>query len=74
MKNFGSILAFIALSASVVSARVVVVPNEAGVEARSPYPQTDHGVYVREESKKGKDSGVNGTSLPRTSHLFETNL
>jgi hypothetical protein len=36
MKNFGSVLAFIALSASVVSARAL--PAENGVEARAPHP------------------------------------
>lgn len=36
MKNFGSILAFIAVSATFVSGRAL--PIEKGVEARAPYP------------------------------------
>ena len=36
MKNFGSILAFLALSATVVSGRALPVEN--GLEARAPYP------------------------------------
>jgi hypothetical protein len=36
MKNFGSILAFLAVSATIVSGRAL--PVEKGVEARAPYP------------------------------------
>ena len=36
MKNFGSILAFLAVSATVVSGRALPVEN--GLEARAPYP------------------------------------
>jgi len=56
MKNFGSILAFIALTAGVVSARAV--PNEDSVQARAPYPYTNVGLNSR-EPKKGKDEGNN---------------
>ena len=58
MKNFGSILAFFAISATVVSARAL--PADGSVQARSPYPYTDAAeVYSREPKKgrKGKNAG-----------------
>ncbi len=78
MKNFASILTFIAISASVVSSRALPVPGTA-IQARGPYPVgntsssivvlrsklmiTDEGVYAR-SPKKNKTEGGAAAGMP----------
>jgi hypothetical protein len=58
MKNFGSILTFIAISASVVSARALPASGDS-IEARVPYPVVDE--LIARSPKKNK-AAANGTA------------
>lgn len=72
MKNFGSILAFLAISAGAVSARAV--PNDNGVEARAPYPYVGSGLLYSREPKRGKKGkskqGDNGDDGGTSIHVI----
>jgi len=70
MKNFGSILAFIALTAGVVSARAV--PNEDSIHVRAPYPYTSVQLDSREPHHKGKKAKVTARE-PKKSKDDESN-
>jgi hypothetical protein len=58
MKNFGSILTFIAISASVVSARALPASGDS-IEARVPYPVVDE--IIARSPKKNK-AAANATA------------
>ena len=60
MKNFGSFLTFLAISASVVSGRALP-GSENGLEARVPYP-VDSEFYAR-SPKKGKKGAAAATGV-----------
>lgn len=60
MKNFASILTFIAISASVVSARAL--PAAGSLEARFPYSGND----IVERSPKKNKAAANGTASAAT--------
>lgn len=68
MKNFGSILAFVAISASVVSARVL--PAAGSIEVRAPYPVVNE-IFERDPKKKGKAAST-GAATAQTAATSAT--